>query len=150
MVHCSFDNKTCYKFLNVPVIFNVSSTTGYTSGGQNLTIHGHGFNHENISITVDGVDCPVSFYKEESVSCEVQSKNETSLTNLPRLGSHGLRDRFINETYHLGLTNIENDVYNYTERLRTHFEVETNFENKIGHKMTGWFIPPTTGKYRFY
>jgi len=63
MTHCSFDNKTCYKVLNVPVIFNMSSHTGYSSGGQNLTIHGHGFNHDNISITVDGVDCPVSYYK---------------------------------------------------------------------------------------
>lgn len=58
--HCSYDNQTCYQAMNVPVIFNVSSHVGFTSGYQNLTIHGHGFANENISVKVDGVNCPVT------------------------------------------------------------------------------------------
>jgi len=69
--HCSYDNSTCYRVKAVPVIFNISSNTGYTSGGQNLTIHGHGFKGGNITVTVDGVNCNVTQYQEESVSCEV-------------------------------------------------------------------------------
>jgi hypothetical protein len=62
-VHCSYDNKNCYRALNVPVIFNMSSHEGFTSGHQNLTIHGHGFDHKEITVTIDGVDCPVTTYQ---------------------------------------------------------------------------------------
>lgn len=31
--HCTYDNNTCYKVKAVPVIFNMSTNTGYTSGG---------------------------------------------------------------------------------------------------------------------
>lgn len=61
-LHCTYDNSTCYRALNVPVIFNISSNEGYTSGHQNLTIHGHGFNHDNITVMVDGVPCTVTDY----------------------------------------------------------------------------------------
>lgn len=69
--HCTYDNSSCYQALNVPAIFNISATEGYTSGHQNLTIHGHGFNSPNITVTVAGVNCVVTQYQEESVSCEV-------------------------------------------------------------------------------
>jgi len=42
-LHCSYDNQTCYRALNVPVIFDMSSHVGYTSGYQILTINGFGF-----------------------------------------------------------------------------------------------------------
>jgi len=57
---CSYDNSTCYMAKNVPVIFSLSSRQGYTSGRQNLTIHGHGFSKGSISVTVDGVNCTVT------------------------------------------------------------------------------------------
>ena len=43
MLHCSYDNKTCYHAKTVPVIHEISSNTGYMSGGQNLTVKGFGF-----------------------------------------------------------------------------------------------------------
>lgn len=69
--HCSYDMSKCYYAMNVPVIFNISSHVGYTSGRQNLTIHGYGFNNETVTVTVAGVDCKVTQYQDESVSCEV-------------------------------------------------------------------------------
>jgi len=33
MTHCSYDNLTCYKSRTVPVVHNVSSHTGYITGG---------------------------------------------------------------------------------------------------------------------
>lgn len=58
--HCTYDMGRCYQAMNVPVIFNISQHSGYTSGGQNLTIHGYGFNSPNVSVTVAGVDCKVT------------------------------------------------------------------------------------------
>lgn len=69
--HCSYDMTKCYYAMTVPVIFNISSHSGYTSGSQNLTIYGYGFDSPNISVKVAGVDCKVTQYHEESVSCEV-------------------------------------------------------------------------------
>lgn len=119
----------------IPVIFNISSNTGYTNGGQNLTIYGHGFNSDNISVTVDGVDCIVSYYKEDSVSCEVQSKSAPSVHNVSQLGSHGLLSRFLNysdKSEYLHLDKLDNDDYLYTEKsLRLNFEVQSNRHDTV-------------------
>jgi len=80
--HCSYDNTNCYRVKAIPVIFNISSKTGYTNGGQNLTIKGHGFNSPNINVTVDSVPCRVSSYREDSVSCELGSKSSPSVSNV--------------------------------------------------------------------
>jgi len=150
-LHCTYDNSTCYKALNVPVIFNISSKVGYTSGHQNLTIHGHGFNSDNITVTVDGVNCTVTNYQEESVSCEVQPKSGPSVGNVSQVGSHGLRRKFWNhtDTGKNGWGNM--DVYGHSdEYLATSFEVPTDQWNRIGNKMHGWFIAPETTSYRFH
>jgi len=81
--HCNYDNSSCYKVKNVPVIFGLSSNTGYTSGGQNLTVHGYGFDSGNITATVDGVACNVTSYQKESFSCEIGSKSGPSVGNTP-------------------------------------------------------------------
>jgi hypothetical protein len=79
--HCSYDMSKCYYAMNVPVIFNISSHVGYTSGHQNLTIHGYGFNSPNITVKVAGIDCKVTQYQDESVSCEVQPATAPSPWN---------------------------------------------------------------------
>lgn len=33
MTHCTYDNQTCFQARTVPVIFDVSSNTTYTTGG---------------------------------------------------------------------------------------------------------------------
>ena len=96
--HCSYEGTDCYEAKTVPVIYGISSNIGYTSGGQNLTVRGHGLNHENIDVKIDGVDCKVSQYAEESFSCEVQQKDAPSATDVPQIGQHGLRRRFYNGT----------------------------------------------------
>jgi hypothetical protein len=44
--HCNYEMTRCYQAMNVPVIFDISSNQGYTSGHQNLTIYGHGFDSD--------------------------------------------------------------------------------------------------------
>lgn len=41
--YCDYHNDTCYYAKTVPVIFSVDQSTGYYTGGQNLTLKGHGF-----------------------------------------------------------------------------------------------------------
>ena len=71
---CSFDNSTCYVAKSVPVIFNMSQNTGYSSGGMNLTVTGYGFNSENIDAKVDGQDCIVTRFNDYEFDCYVTSK----------------------------------------------------------------------------
>jgi len=52
--HCSYDMSKCYHAMNVPSISNISQHQGYTNGGQNLTIYGHGFSSSNITVEVAG------------------------------------------------------------------------------------------------
>lgn len=70
-VHCEVDGTTCYTAKTVPVIFDVSSHTGYTTGGQQLTVTGYGFNSENIVAEVDGVACTVTSFSDEEFTCDV-------------------------------------------------------------------------------
>jgi len=69
ILHCSYENDNCYQAKTVPVIYDISQNTGYTTGGQNLTIDGYGFDNENIDIKIDGVDCVVQEYSKESITC---------------------------------------------------------------------------------
>lgn len=90
MTHCEYDNEVCYTARSVPVIYEVSSDTTYTTGGQNLTVHGYGFNSENIEATVDGEPCEVTSYSETSFSCQVGPRDSVSTTDTDTVGNHGV------------------------------------------------------------
>jgi len=47
---CSYDNATCYFAKSVPVIFSIDKSRGLTTGGQNLTVYGHGFGQGDIKV----------------------------------------------------------------------------------------------------
>jgi hypothetical protein len=68
---CSYDNKTCYKVKSVPAIYEVSANSGYSTGGQNLTITGNGFNYGDPVVTVDGVSCTVTQKSKTQLDCTV-------------------------------------------------------------------------------
>jgi hypothetical protein len=71
MNYCNYDQSECYEAKTVPVINGVSANTGYTSGGQNLTISGFGFEDSRIAVTVDGVACLVTQNEREQFSCTI-------------------------------------------------------------------------------
>ena len=81
----------------MPVIFNQSATTGYRTGGMNLTVTGYGFNG-NISATLDGVNCEVTSFSDFSFSCNVAAKSTASDLNTTYVGSNGLRRIVYNNT----------------------------------------------------
>jgi hypothetical protein len=87
----------------------LSSHKGYITGGQNFTVKGHGFRNGNIKATLDGQDCKVTSYYDESFSCEVSAKDSESVTGVPVAGSNGIRRGISNRTAE-GLDNV--DIHN--------------------------------------
>ena len=114
--HCTYDNQTCYQARTVPVIFNMSSNTGYKTGGQNLTVQGYGFNGD-ISATLDGVACTITRSSDFSFSCIVETKAEVSTSlsnpNATFVGSNGLRRIIYNHTSSMNLDNLT--AYNQSQ-----------------------------------
>ena len=58
--HCTYDMIRCYYAMNVPVNFEIISDSGYTTGHQTLTIHGHGFDSPDVNVKVAGKDWKVT------------------------------------------------------------------------------------------
>jgi len=147
-LHCNVANTSCYEARTVPVIFNVSSNTGYTSGGQNLTVYGHGFGQGNITATVDGVNCTVTQHQERSFSCEVAPRSAVSVDNVAQPGSHGLRRKDVRKSGWPAWSHL--DEAGHSEHLSMHFEAPYSNGDKLGNVMSGFFVAPKTARYRFY
>jgi len=86
MLHCSYDNKTCYQAKTVPVIHELSSNTGYMSGGQNLTVTGYGFESGKITAKVGELPCEVTSYDKTAFSCTVKESAAVSDLTKPYVG----------------------------------------------------------------
>jgi hypothetical protein len=69
MKRCSYDNTKCYKAKAVAKIDSISATDGFKTGGQVLTVKGHGFNSENIEVKIDGATCKVIETDVEYFKC---------------------------------------------------------------------------------
>ena len=82
------------------------------------------------------------------MSCELQSTTAPTVPDVPQLGSHGIRREFFNDS-RIRWNNFD-EVGVYKETLMTQFESETNFYDRIGNRMKGWFIAPETTQYRFH
>jgi hypothetical protein len=147
--HCDIKNTTCYQAKNVPVIFDVSDNVGYSSGGQNLTIKGHGFAAGNITASVDGVNCAITQFQDDSFSCEVAAKSAISSAG-HYSGSHGLRRSFYNTTYWMHDWN-KFDTEKHNDSLSMNFETPYTLPGSfLANRMRGYFVPPVTSRYRFY
>ena len=92
--------KECYDVKTVPVIHNVSSNTGYITGGQNLTVYGFGFDYGLINAKVDGLDCKVTAQSKTSFQCTTSAASAVSVSQ-PQAGQHGVRRKYINGTTYL-------------------------------------------------
>ena len=97
-LHCSYDNSTCYYAKTVPVIYNMTTNTGYTTGGNVLNVTGWGFRNPNITATADGKACSVLEYSESWFTCEVASSTSVSTVDTPTVGQHGLRKLLTNSS----------------------------------------------------
>lgn len=149
MTRCDYANTTCYKVKAVPVINSIDSTSGYTTGGQLVTVRGYGFNSENITTLIDGVPCTLISSSQEAFTCRTGSQ-PTPSSNSFYPGGHGLRRKFFNETYTPTLTNLTRSQ-NFTETLAMDLEPQTNYKGgPSGNAYTGYLKAPATARYRFY
>jgi hypothetical protein len=57
--HCNFAGDDCWTVRVHASILSISASTGYVDGGQMLTITGKGFSGDEVTVTVDGVECIV-------------------------------------------------------------------------------------------
>lgn len=67
--HCSFDGEDCWTVRVHPRIKEISQADGWTTGGQELTIAGWGFNGTDVSVEIDGVACEVTSAKRDAITC---------------------------------------------------------------------------------
>ena len=74
MTKCSFDGTTCYKVKTLAVINSISATSGYTTGGQTITVNGFGFNSKSIDVKIDGTSCKVTAYYQDYFTCITGAK----------------------------------------------------------------------------
>lgn len=71
-------------------------------------------------MTVDGVECAITRYQEESISCDIQASEQVSAVDVPTVAGPGLRHRFI-DGWNRDVSNL--DQYNAArENILTHFE----------------------------
>ena len=73
---CNYDESDCYTARTLPVIFNVSSHQGYSTGGLNITVQGHGFINGTIDAKVDGIPCKIK-ERSEKISKAMTGKSKT-------------------------------------------------------------------------
>jgi hypothetical protein len=96
----------CYFVNTVPVIHGLSANTGYTNGGQNLTINGFGLENEIVKVKVAGKDCKVTHKQNDMIHCTTAKAAQASTTGV-LAGTNGVRKMFINGTkWHSDLNSI--------------------------------------------
>lgn len=132
----------------MPSITDVSASTGYTSGGQEIEIKGTSLDGTTIAIEVDGRPCEVISSSASKITCKTtETVLGTSQSNYS--GQHGLRHKFV--------SNDSADVSNYDsysadwEKLMTNFEIAYTQEwNKNVNVISGYFEAPVDGQYQFH
>jgi len=105
-IRCDYSNSSCYVAKAVPVINYIDSQSGYTTGGQLITVEGWGFNSANISATIDGQPCLVQNYQQDSFQC-LTSADPTPSTGSFFKGQQGMRRKIFNTSTALNYQNIQ-------------------------------------------
>jgi hypothetical protein len=150
MIHCNYQNTSCYKAKAVGRIDSIDAISGYTTGGQILTVKGHGFSEDNIDAKVDGVSCSVFENDEHHFKCITGNNTNPSAATGIFVGQHGLRRKVINSTYAVTGANIASST-EFEEVLAVELEAPINYKNgHYGNIYTAFFKAPATAGYRFY
>jgi len=79
--HCNFAGTDCWYVRTHPKIESVSAPSGYTTGGQTLTISGWGLKGDSLSdveVVVDGVPCSVKSATLEKITCITGAASKVS------------------------------------------------------------------------
>jgi hypothetical protein len=149
MIRCNYQNTSCYKAKAVGRLDSIDAETGYTTGGQVLTVKGYGFGGEKVEALVDGVPCKVFENDENHFKCITGANSNPSPAG-KFVGQHGLRRKFINSTYVLTYENIASST-EFEEKLAMDLEAPANIKDgHSGNIYTAYFKAPASANYRFY
>ena len=74
MEYCNYGGDACYESMTVPVIYEINQASGYTTGGQVLTVDGFGFNYGAAVIEIDGTPCTIIKQSKYQITCRVNEK----------------------------------------------------------------------------
>jgi hypothetical protein len=91
--HCNFAGDDCWYVKTHPKIDTISATTGFKTGGQELTLTGWGFKGTTLAdtqVTVDGVACKVISATMEQVKCVTGAASANSVSGVSQPGNPGL------------------------------------------------------------
>ena len=83
--HCNFAGDDCWFVKTHPKIDSISTTDGYTTGGQTLTIRGWGLKAnsiDDVKITVDGVPCTAKSHEQDYIVCVTNAAAAISLNEI--------------------------------------------------------------------
>jgi hypothetical protein len=136
--HCNFAGDDCWSVRTHPKIEGVSASSGFTSGGQDFIISGHGLNGTDVVVYIDDVECEVTEAVSGMITCVTGEKDDTSL--------------FGYQPGQAGLTREKTDEDDATISivdLVTSMEIFEISGDVYKDQISGWFTAPTTGSYRF-
>ncbi len=71
---CLYDGTTCYNTKVMPTLASVSHNSGFSTGGQNLTLTGTSFESENVVVTVDDLPCTIQTKSDQTIMCTTPFK----------------------------------------------------------------------------
>lgn len=91
---------------------------------------------------IDGVECVITSQAENSISCETGIASAESAVDTDVMGDNGLTREFYNGTNF--------DVDPTSKQVALNFESPYGLGEHLRHQFKGYFIPPQTGRYRFY
>jgi len=155
-LHCNVAEDKCYKAKTVPVIHDMSSHEGYITGGQSISVKGHGFNSGEIDAKLDGVDCVVTSKTDKEFTCNVQEAAQVSTVDVPHIGQHGARREMVDSSLsssHVWFSNFDDLTkpdWTRKESLSMQLEAPSYVGDRVGHRFKTWFEAPLTTNYRFY
>ena len=130
--HCSFDGDECWSVRVHPVIESLDASSGYTLGGQDLTIYGKFGLSGDAEVEVDGVKCDVTYRSESEIACTTGEALQPSIEG-PQPGQPGLIQ-----------------TINGKEELLTSWETYVNQHHNKHIYTDGYFQAPAAGRYAFH
>ena len=145
---CTADGEDCYETRIMPTITNIDHSSGYTTGGQEITIDGTSLNAAEPVVTIDGVECTVTEYSFYQLKC-ITGEKEAASAEGNFVGQHGIRnEKFDGDFYNDGWDNFENNIGYGIMDLMTTLEIASTQNNEYAYdRMTGYFKAPLTGEY---
>jgi hypothetical protein len=129
--HCSFEGDECWSVRVHPVVESLGAHSGYTLGGQDLTIHGKFGLSGDAEVEVDGVKCDVTSRSESEIAC--RTGEAPASTTGPQPGQPGLIQ-----------------TINGKPELLTSFETYVNQHHNKHVYTEGYFKAPAQGRYKFH